>query len=196
LRARRRANAANGTGITPHMIDKASANAALGSPRATPHLPPLPQPLLLLELLLELSQLPQLPPLLLLLQLSQPPPEEPPLDELDELQLLQPPPDDPPEEDDDEQPPPPPPLLDDELDEHESQLAPLQPLELFELAHVESQDSELLQLGPEQLQFGEASQFLSLLHESPQLTFVDRGGSVLAVPASTPGPGNDPVGVP
>jgi len=183
------------------MIESSSANAAFGSPRATPHLPPPlpPQLLSLLLLLLELPQPPppQLPPPLLLLdellQLLQPPPDDPPDDdELDE-QLLQPPPEEPPDDELDEQPPPPPPL--DELDElHVSQFELAHPLELFELAHVESHDSELLQLGPEQLQFGDASQFLSLLHESPQLTFVERGGSL--APASTPGPGNVPDGLP
>jgi len=165
-----RARAANGTGSTPHMIDRISANAAFGSPRATLHLPPLPQPLLLL-----LDD-----------ELPQPPHDDPPDDELllQPPQLLLPP-------DDDElllhppPPPPPPPLL--ELDEHESQLPP-QPFELFELAHVLSHDSELPQLGPEQLQLGEAWQFALLsLHASPQLTLVSRGGSL--VPPSVPGPG-------
>lgn len=192
LRARRRAPAANGKGNRPHPIDNRSANAALGSPFATPHLPPLPPQLLLLldddEVLLQLPQL--LPPLVLLL-----------LHEPHELLLDDPPLDDPPEhvppppplDELDEHPPPPPPPLD-ELDEHESQLVPPQPLELFELAHVESHDSELLQLGPEQLQFGDASQLL-LLHDLPQLTSVVRGGSLL-VPASTPGPGYEPLGLP
>jgi hypothetical protein len=59
---------------------------------------------------------------------------------------------------------------------------------------VLSHDSELPQLGPEQLQLGEAWQLL-LSHELPQLTLVERGGSV-EVPASVPGPGNEPLGVP
>ena len=74
-------------------------------------------------------------------------------------------------------------------DGHEPQLPP-QPFWLFELAHVLSHDSELPQLGPEQLQFGEVWQLALLsLQPSPQLTLVDRGGSPLLVPASTPGPG-------
>jgi hypothetical protein len=146
------------------------------------------------------------------LSLQLPQPDEPPEDDDDELSLQLLHPEDPP--DDDElllllqpllQPPPPLLLLDDEspphppppppppppsLDEsHESQLPP-QPFWLFELAHVLSHDSELPQLGPEQLQFGEAWQFALLsLQPSPQLMFVERGGSPLLVPASGPGPG-------
>ena len=56
-----------------------------------------------------------------------------------------------------------------------------------------SHDSELPQLGPEQLQLGEAWQLL-LSHELPQLTLVERGGSL--VPASAPGPGYEPLGAP
>ena len=173
------------------MIDRISANAAFGSPRATLHLPPLPQPLLPLLLDDELPQLPHDDPPddddELLPQL---PHDDPPDDEL----LLQPPPPPPP---DDELllHPPPPPLLLLELDEHESQLPP-QPFWLFELAHVLSHESELPQLGPEQLQLGEASQLALLsLHASPQLTLVERGGSLL-VPASVPGPGYEPEGAP
>jgi hypothetical protein len=148
-----------------------------------------------LDVLLHVLQLPppQLPPLLELLLLHEPHElelDDPPLDEPDEQVPPPPPPLD--ELDEHVPPPPPPPLLLDEL-EHESQLVPPQPLELFELAHVESHDSELLQLGPEQLQFGDASQLL-LLHELPQLTSVVRGGG--SVPASTPGPGKLPLGLP
>jgi hypothetical protein len=185
------------------MIDRSSANAAFGSPRATLHLPPplLPQ---LLSLLPD-DELPQLPhesppdddELLLLPQLphDEPPdddelllppqlPHDEPPDDDDEL-LLHPPPPPPP---DDESPPHPPPPPDDD-ESHESQLPP-QPFWLFELAHVLSHDSEFPQLGPEQLQFGEAWQLALLsLHPSPQSTFVERGGSLLVVPASGPGPG-------
>jgi hypothetical protein len=121
------------------------------------------------QLLLELPQL--LHPLLLelLLQLVQPPPE------LDEplSQLVQ----------------PPPPV---ELpDEHESQLP-----WWFEFEQPLSHDSELLQLGPEQSQLGDAVQFSFLFeHESPQLTDVERGGGGAVVPPSTSG-GNVCDGVP
>ena len=175
------------------MIDSSSANAAFGSPRTTLHLPPLPLPQLLLLLLDD--EPPQSPPPQpdddeLSLQL---PHDDPPDDADDELLPQLPQPDEPPEDDElllqpppPQPPPPPPPPLDDES--HASQLPP-QPLWLFELAHVLSHDSELPQLGPEQLQFGEAWQFALLsLQPSPQLTLVDRGGSPL-VPASTPGPG-------
>ena len=49
----------------------------------------------------------------------------------------------------------------------------------MELEQALSQDSELLQLGPEQSQLGEALQLLFwlLLHELLQLTEVDRGGT-------------------
>ena len=58
----------------------------------------------------------------------------------------------------------------------------------MELEHALSQDSELLQLGPEQLQFGDAEQFwLLLLHELPQLTEVERGGLDGGTPASADG---------
>ena len=188
------------------MIESSSANAAFGSPRTTLHLPP-PLPPQLLLLLLD-DEPPQSPPphpdeppdddeLSLQLPHDEPPdedddellpqlphPDEPPDD--DEL-LLQPPPPPPPDDESPPQPPPPPPPpLDDES--HASQLPP-QPFWLFELAHVLSHDSELPQLGPEQLQFGEAWQLALLsLQPSPQLTLVDRGGSPL-VPPSTPGPG-------
>jgi len=157
-RARRLANAANGTGSAPHAIDTTSASAGPGCCGAAWHLPLL-QPLLLLppqllhpllELLLQLLQLPPLP-----LQLLQLPPEllEPP------LQL-------------------PPLLVPPPLDEHASQ--PLLP------PHPLSHDSELLQLGPLQLQLGDAWQFWLLLHEFPHDTLVVRGG-VVDVPPSSPG---------
>jgi hypothetical protein len=119
-------------------------------------LPPQPPPLLL-------------PPLLLPQPLQSPPLQSPPLQlphspPLPEELLLQPPPELP--------------LL--LSDEHESQDPPL-------LEHVLSQDSELPQLGPEQSQLGDASQLVLLsLHESPQLTLVERGGSE-GMPPSTPG---------
>jgi hypothetical protein len=187
-------------GRPPHIIDIAKPTPGAGSTAATLHLPPPPLPPQ------ELPPLPLLqPPQLLPLPLEQPPPLqllplplEPPLHELphplepplpldpplqlppDELEL--PPP----------QPPPPPPPP---LDVHALQLPP-QPLWSLELEQALSQDNELLQLGPEQSQLGEALQlvFWLLLHELPQLTEVDRGGSLEVVPPSSPG--NWPPGVP
>jgi hypothetical protein len=61
----------------------------------------------------------------------------------------------------------------------------------LELEHALSQDSELLQLGPAQSQVGDAVQLLLLLlHPSPQLTVVERGGSGGALPPSMPGKGS------
>jgi hypothetical protein len=180
LRDLRFITAASGTGMNAQNTDIASANCGPPSAFATLHLPLEPQ--LLFELPHEPPpqpppelELPQLPQLLLpldelLLQLVQLSPElvpEPP---------LHPPP---------LHPPPPP---DDVLsDEHESQPPPW----WFEFEQPLSHDSELLQLGPEQSQLGEAVQFSFLFeHESLQLTFVERGGSVgSAVPPST-SPGN------
>jgi hypothetical protein len=49
---------------------------------------------------------------------------------------------------------------------------------LFELEHALSHENELPQLGPSQLQLGDASQLLLLsLHESPHEMSVSRGGS-------------------
>jgi len=156
-----------------------------------PHLPP-PLPPQLLPLLPELPEEPQLPQPLLPELPEEPQLPQPLLPPLLELLLLQPPPpDEPPDDELPLHPPPPPPLLL-ELESHESQLPP-QPLWLLELAQLESHDSELPQLGPEQLQFGDAWQLL-LSQELPQLTLVERGGSL--VPASMPGPGNEPLGAP
>jgi hypothetical protein len=170
-----------------------------GSP-ATLHLlpPPLQLPPQLLLLLLLLQE-PQLLPELLLLQ--EPPlplllpqlPQELPLEllphelllpllpqpSLEELEPPQPPP---------PLPPPPP------LDVQALQL-PLQPLWSLELEQALSQERELLQLGPVQSQVGDAVQLLLLLlHASPQLTLVERGGSGGGEPPS--GPGNGSSGAP
>jgi len=156
-----------------------------GSVAAALHLPPPPPPPHELPLPLQ-------PPPLQPDELE--PPLQPPLHP-DELEpLLQPPPPPPlpllqlpPDELEPLLQPPPPPLL---LDEHALQVPPQPPWSL-EREQALSQDSALLQLGPEQSQLGDAVQFSFLFeHESLQLTFVDRGGSVGgAVPPST-SPGN------
>jgi hypothetical protein len=61
----------------------------------------------------------------------------------------------------------------------------------LEFEQALSHDRELLQLGPERSQVGDALQlvFLSLLHELLQLIEVGRGWSILPVPASAAGNG-------
>jgi hypothetical protein len=175
----------------------ATPTPGAGSVAATLHLLPPPPPLHELPLPLQpppqpdelepplhpdelepLLQPPPPPPLPLL----QPPPPPP-------LPLLQLPPD---ELESLLQPPPPPPLL---LDEQALQVPP-QPLWSFEREQALSQDSELLQLGPEQSQLGEALQRMLglLLHELLQLTEVERGGAAGGLPPSSPG--NGPSGGP
>jgi hypothetical protein len=185
------------------MADMARPMPGAGSTAATLHFPPPPPPPpphelpLLLLLLLQPPPLQPPPPLPLLQPLLQPPllllPLEPPLHELPQPLLpplpLEPPLQLPPEELElpPPQPPPPPPPL--PLDVHALQLPP-HPLWSLELEQALSHDSELLQLGPEQSQVGDALQllfWLLLLHELPQLTEVDRGGSLEVLPASRPG---------
>jgi hypothetical protein len=179
--------------MRPQRRDIATPAPGPGSAATLHLLPPLlqlpPQLLLLLlllqepQLLPELLLLPQEPPLPELLpQLPQELPlellpQELPLEllpqpSLEELEPPQPPP-----------PLPPPPPL-----EVQALQLPLQPLWSLELEQALSHESELLQLGPVQSQVGEAVQLLLLLlHASPQLTLVERGGSGGGDPPSGPG---------